>query len=84
MDHPDYYLQIPWIYVGLGDLAEILFQEKSQLKILSRFYVMLILLLCKLSEQHSQTNIHTLKTKPYDVKKNTDFSFAVIIKHTET
>ncbi len=39
------------------------------LLILSQFFVMLILLFCKLSEQYSQTDFPILKTKPYKVTK---------------
>ncbi len=43
------------------------FLEKSRFTILSRFFVMLILLFCKLSEQYSQTKFPIIK--PFKVTK---------------
>ncbi len=37
--------------------------------ILSRLFVMLVLLFCKLFEHYSQTNFPTIKTKPFKVTK---------------
>ncbi len=36
---------------------------------ISRFFVMLVLLFCKLSEHYSQTNFPIIKTKPFENKK---------------
>ncbi len=38
-------------------------------KILSQFFVMLVLLFCKLSEHYSQTNVPIIKTKKDKEKK---------------
>ncbi len=40
--------------------------------ILSQFFVMLVLLFCKLSEHYSQTNFPIIKTKPLK-KKNSRY-----------
>uniref|UniRef100_A0A672P2K9 Uncharacterized protein n=1 Tax=Sinocyclocheilus grahami TaxID=75366 RepID=A0A672P2K9_SINGR len=45
------------------------FSGRSRFTILSRFFVMLVLLFCKLSEHYSQTNFPILKRKPYKVTK---------------
>ncbi len=45
------------------------FPEISRFTILSRFFVMLVLLFCKLSEHYSQNNFPIIKTKPFKVKK---------------
>ncbi len=45
-------------------------KKKTQFMILSRFFVMLVLLFGKLSEQYSQTNFPIIKTKPFKVTKN--------------
>ncbi len=37
--------------------------------ILSQFFVMLVFLFCKLSEQHCQTHLSIIKTKPFKVTK---------------
>ncbi len=39
----------------------------SRFMILSRFFVMLVLLFCKLFEHYSQTNFTIIKTKPFKV-----------------
>ncbi len=39
----------------------------SRFTILSRFFVMLVFLFCKLFEHYSQTNFHIIKTKPFKV-----------------
>ncbi len=47
----------------------VFFPWKTTITILSRFFVMLVLLFCKLSEQYSQTNFPIIKTKTYKVNK---------------
>ncbi len=42
---------------------------RTRFTILSRFFVMLVLLFYKLSEHYSQTTFHIIKTKPFKVKK---------------
>ncbi len=42
------------------------------LTIFSRFFVMLVLLFCKLSEHYSQTSFPIIKTKPFKVTKKAD------------
>ncbi len=49
--------------------CEYFFLEISRFTVLSRFFVMLVLLLCKLSEHYSQTNFPIIKTKPFKVTK---------------
>ncbi len=39
----------------------------SRFTFLSRFFVMLVFLFCKLFEHYSQTNFHIIKTKPFKV-----------------
>ncbi len=41
----------------------------SRFTILSRFFVMLVFLFCKLFEHYSQTNFPIIKTKPFKVTK---------------
>ncbi len=41
----------------------------SRFTVLSRFFVMLVFLFCKLFEHHSQTNCPIIKTKPFKVAK---------------
>ncbi len=41
----------------------------SRFMILSRFFVMLVFLFCKLFEQYSQTYFSIIKTKPFKVTK---------------
>ncbi len=57
--------------VGVGDMEKIynitIFFFISRFTILSRFFVMLVLLFCKLSEQYSQTNFPIIK--PFKVTK---------------
>ncbi len=45
------------------------FLEISRFTILSRFFVMLVFLFCKLFEHYSQTNFLIIKTKPFKVTK---------------
>ncbi len=45
--------------------------EISRFTVLSRFFVMLVLLFCKLSEQYSQTNFPIIK--PFKVTKKKIF-----------
>ncbi len=45
------------------------FLEISRFTILSRFFVMLVFLLCKLFEHYRQTNLFIIKTKPFKVTK---------------
>ncbi len=65
------YLEQPWgsffkkrdeSEVGVGDMEKI-----YHIFFLSRFFVMLVLLFCKLSEQYSQTNFSIIK--PFKVTK---------------
>ncbi len=55
--------------VGVGDIEKKYhyFFFISRFMILSRFFVMLVLLFCKLSEQYSQTNFPIIK--PFKVIK---------------
>ncbi len=53
-------LQVRDLKVGVGDMEQCFF-EISRFTILSRFFVMLVLLCCKLSEQYSQTNFPIIK-----------------------
>ncbi len=59
--------------VGVGDMEKNIISrfvlEMSRFTILSRFFVMLVLLFCKLSEHYSQTNFPITKTKPFKVKQ---------------
>ncbi len=51
--------------LGVGDMEKIYdvsFFEISRFTILLRFFVMLVLLFCKLSEHSSQTNFPIIKT----------------------
>ncbi len=45
------------------------FLEISRFTILSRFFVMLVFLFCKLFEHYRQTNFLIIKTKPFKVTK---------------
>ncbi len=62
------------IKTGVGDMEKIwyhdFFLEISRFTILSRFFVMLVLLFCKLSEQYSQTNFPIIK--PFNKKRTAD------------
>ncbi len=57
--------------LGVGDMGKKLYHNLfffiSRFMILSRFFVVLVLLFCKLSEQYSQTN--SLIIKPFNVTK---------------
>ncbi len=59
--------------LGVGDMEKIsyhnFFLEISRFTVLSRFFVMLVLLFCKLSEHYSQPNFPIIKTKPFKVTK---------------
>ncbi len=56
------------------------FQEISRFTILSRFFVMLVLLFCKLSEQYSQTKFPIIKTfKLTKKEKNKEWQIFIII-----
>ncbi len=59
------------LQVGVGDMAKISYHnfilEISRFMIVSRFFVMLVLLFCKLPEHYSQTNFPIIKKKPFKV-----------------
>ncbi len=55
------------------------FLEKSRFTILSRFFVMLILLFCKLSEQYSQTKFPIIKPFKVTKKKKKEWQIFIII-----
>ncbi len=57
---------------GGGDMAKIslfFFFVISRFTILSRFFVMLVFLFCKLFEHYRQANFLIIKTKPFKVTK---------------
>ncbi len=59
-------------WLGVSDMAKIspfFFLEISRFTILSRFFVMLVFLFCKLFEHYRQTNFLIIKTKPFKVTK---------------
>ncbi len=63
------------IQVGVGDMAKISYHNYIyiyifffwNITILSRFFVMLVLLFCKLPEYYNQTYFPIIKTKPFKV-----------------
>ncbi len=60
------------VWLAVGDMAKIslfYFLEISRFTILSRFFVMLVFLFCKLFEHYRQPNFLIIKTKPFKVTK---------------
>ncbi len=78
---------IPYLCLGVGDMAKIsyhdFFSEISRFTILSRFFVMLVLLFCKLSEYYSQTNFPIIKTKPFKVTTIPSFTQKLFLNLSE-
>ncbi len=71
-------LQVRDLKVGVGDMEQCFF-EISRFTILSRFFVMLVLLCCKLSERYSQTNFSIIKAFQGNKKRREKKEWQVFI-----
>ncbi len=60
---------VDWGVVARGERYGVIFLVISRFTILSRFFVMLVFLFCKLFEHYRQTNFLIIKTKPFKVTK---------------